>query len=641
MVSEIVTISNPQALVINSATPTDVSCFGDANGTITVDAVGGQGTLQYSLDGANYQASNLFEGLASGNYQVFVKDELDCSVSLADVFITQPNELTAQAINIQPESCLGQANGAFDISIAGGTLPYSTKLNDGAFVENQTSFTDLAGGTSHVVIVRDASGCETTVNVTIDAGIELNLQLASEVNCTNYLSTVTATVASQYAINVQYSLNSGALQASNIFTDLQTGTYTINAHHSNGCVVSETISVTNPTAISIDEVTVNSAVCYGDTNGEVNITASGGEGTLQYSLDGNSYQTDTTFSNLSAGNYTVYVIDDLNCTPVTYDFTINENTEIVVQVIDKQQNICFGDENKGSFQIEIQGGQAPYKTSINNGVFIDDQVSFSDLDQGQTYTVTVRDALNCEASIDIEIESPINLDLTLETEYSCDNNATIFALTDSQYDGQVTYTINGQNPQTDGIFTDLPTGEYVIEATHEKGCFASQTIVIKENIAVSLAIDTSTINKLIANASGGEAPYTYSFDGGDFNYDNEFTISETRMYTVAVKDSRGCIVEVQILGELLDIEIPNFFTPNGNGKHDTWYPNKVEDYHDIEVQIYDRYSRLLKTFRGVNNAWDGNYNNRPLPSGDYWYVIYYNQTPNKRRKLMGNFTLYR
>ena len=64
-------------------------------------------------------------------------------------------------------------------------------------------------------------------------------------------------------------------------------------------------------------------------------------------------------------------------------------------------------------------------------------------------------------------------------------------------------------------------------------------------------------------------------------------------------------------------------------------------YHNIEVKIYDRYSRLLKTYTGIVEGWNGLYNNRPLPSGDYWYVIYYNQTPQKRRRLMGNFTLYR
>ncbi|WP_438978174.1 T9SS type B sorting domain-containing protein [Polaribacter sp.] len=127
----------------------------------------------------------------------------------------------------------------------------------------------------------------------------------------------------------------------------------------------------------------------------------------------------------------------------------------------------------------------------------------------------------------------------------------------------------------------------------------------------------------------------------DFTSNNEFVISETRFYTIAVKDSRGCLVSLVIEGIFIDIDIPNFFTPNGNGKHDYWYPKKVKDYHNIEVKIYDRYSRLLKTYTGIVEGWDGLYNNRPLPSGDYWYVIYYNQTPQKRRRLMGNFTLYR
>ena len=640
VVSEDITISNPSALIIDDVATTDVACFGDANGTITVTASGGQGNLQYSLDGANYQTSNLFDILSSGNYQVFVRDELGCSVNRVDVTINQPTELQAQAINIQQESCLNQANGAFEVSIFGGTAPYNTSLNSGAFVENQTSFTNLQGG-NYTVIVQDARGCETSVNVVLENGVNLNLQLASTVSCTNYLSTITATVNNDVASDVQYSINNGALQTSNIFENLDSGTYTISAHHINGCVVSEDILISNPSPIIIDDINTTNVSCFNGNNGIATVSASGGQGTLEFSLDGTTYQTNTTFDNLTAGTYQVFVRDELNCTIQSQQFTIDENPELQVSVANIQQSTCLEEETSPSFTIDILGGTAPYRTRLNNRAFVENQTNFDGLQGGKTYTVTVRDALDCETQIEVTLNTPIILDLTLEPEYSCDNTATIFALIDSQYDGRVTFTINGQNPQRDGIFTNIPAGQYVVEATHDNGCKESQTIVITETPPLEISVDTSTENLLIVNATGGESPYTYSVDNGDFGSENQFNIVETRFYTLSVKDSRGCIVSIQVLGEYIDIEIPNFFTPNGNGKHDTWYPKKVRDYHNIEVQIYDRYSRLLKTYRGVNNAWDGTYNNTPLPSGDYWYVIYYNQTPSVRKKLMGNFTLFR
>ena len=314
---------------------------------------------------------------------------------------------------------------------------------------------------------------------------------------------------------------------------------------------------------------------------------------------------------------------------------------MVVSLQNIQQPQC-SISDKGSFEIEVQGGNAPYKTKLQNGDYVDNQFTFSNLDGGNSYTVSVLDANNCETSITVTIDRGVELNLILSPNYSCDSTASIFAIVDDAYEGQVTYTINGANPQRDGVFADLTQGEYTIEARHDNGCSETKTVTIEEIPPVlEFTVDKSQENILIVNASGGVPPYTYSIDNSGYGSENEFIIRETRFYDLSVRDSRGCVVGISTEGEYIDIVIPNFFTPNGNGKHDTWYPTKVKDYHNIEVQIYDRYSRLLKTFKGVNNAWDGNYNNRPLPSGDYWYVIYYNQSPLKRRKLMGHFTLYR
>lgn len=98
---------------------------------------------------------------------------------------------------------------------------------------------------------------------------------------------------------------------------------------------------------------------------------------------------------------------------------------------------------------------------------------------------------------------------------------------------------------------------------------------------------------------------------------------------------------MSVEGVYIDIFIPNFFTPNNNNENDFWYPERVEDYHEIEVSIYDRYSRLLKEFKGVQKGWDGIYNGKPMPTGDYWYVVYYKDILGEKQKLIGNFTLYR
>jgi len=102
----------------------------------------------------------------------------------------------------------------------------------------------------------------------------------------------------------------------------------------------------------------------------------------------------------------------------------------------------------------------------------------------------------------------------------------------------------------------------------------------------------------------------------------------------------GCVVERSFELEFLDIEIPNFFTPDGDGINDTWYPRNIEIYPNLTVVIFDRYQRLIATYKGNRTAWSGYYNNKLLPSGDYWYTVKLNQ-PDDTRVFKGNFTLYR
>ena len=92
--------------------------------------------------------------------------------------------------------------------------------------------------------------------------------------------------------------------------------------------------------------------------------------------------------------------------------------------------------------------------------------------------------------------------------------------------------------------------------------------------------------------------------------------------------------------EFIDIEIPNFFTPNGDGQHDFWMPDNLEIYPEIFISIYDRYGRSVYTFKDNEDGWDGFYQNAELPTGDYWYVIKLNGAADTR-EFVGNFTLYR
>jgi hypothetical protein len=106
-----------------------------------------------------------------------------------------------------------------------------------------------------------------------------------------------------------------------------------------------------------------------------------------------------------------------------------------------------------------------------------------------------------------------------------------------------------------------------------------------------------------------------------------------------VEDSKGCTAQEVFYVDFVDIDIPRFFTPNGDGENDTWSPRNTQQYPNILTQIYDRYGRLLKELSRAE-TWDGTYNGKALPTGDYWYIITLGEEDDSR-EFKGHFTLFR
>src|SRR5690606_37136678 len=178
--SPAVIIVDPLPLVVDEETFGNVSCAGMRDGSIHVLVSGGTGEIQYAISPNlnQFSAVNTFTDLAAGTYDVVAQDTNGCFVTF-QFEITQPDPITATAINVQHEVCYQSGDGSFDIQLSGGTAPYWTSLDSNAasdFVQGQFSFSDLSVGT-HVVFVRDAEGCETNVFVEIQPGVNLSARV--------------------------------------------------------------------------------------------------------------------------------------------------------------------------------------------------------------------------------------------------------------------------------------------------------------------------------------------------------------------------------------------------------------------------------------------------------------------------------
>ncbi len=288
---------------------------------LEINATGGTGIIKYAISPQldQFFETNIFENLSPGNYDVIVQDVLGRYV-IFNFTINDPEQVI---LNIVPDSlleevCEGDGNGEFSIDISGGTLPYSVSLDnyDGPYTTGdlgQTLF-DFIGlnGGDHTVYVRDAQGCESEWNITFPESVRINPIVEIEYTCeNNTLNNIVMVIVDESITDLSqldYSLDGGPYQMSNIFTDVAPGTdYFIDVRHTNGCIQTTDlffIEDYEPLSLILSE---------GDEAGEIIAITNGGTGYYQYTLNGDDYGNTNTFIVTEEGTYTVIVTDSSGC----------------------------------------------------------------------------------------------------------------------------------------------------------------------------------------------------------------------------------------------------------------------------------------------------------------------------------------
>jgi len=244
-------VSNPISVVVvagpnlsTTATAGDVLCNGGNTGSITVTQPSvGDPPFEYSLDGTNWQSSNVFTGLAAGNYTVYFREGNGCQGSLS-ISVNEPTPVTATVSSI-PAVCNGQSNGVINVAAGGGVPGYQYSIDGGANWQSGSSFTVAAG--NYTVLIRDVNGCtiSRTVSVTEPAALTANSNTANA-SCdggNDGRITVNATGGNG---NYEYSVDGVNFQPSNVF-NVAPGSYTITVRDNRNCnySFSATVGMTN------------------------------------------------------------------------------------------------------------------------------------------------------------------------------------------------------------------------------------------------------------------------------------------------------------------------------------------------------------------------------------------------------------
>ncbi|MGI8583649.1 MAG: beta strand repeat-containing protein, partial [Chitinophagaceae bacterium] len=543
-------VTAPAAVTIASATVG--VCVGNV-ATITVVASGGTGTLQYSINGTTFQASNVFTGVVSGTYTVTVKDANGCSALSTALVVncvaTCPT-ITATATVGTAITCISGTTTLTAIA-TGGAAPYTFSIDGGVTFQTSNIFTVSAG--AFVIIAKDANGClGSTASVNVTAPLPITLVSATAGACIGNLGSITI-VASGGSGTLQYSLNGGTFQTSSVFTGLANGSYTVTIKDNNNCTFTATNTVLVSCQSSALTVTATASVVVNGV-ATVTATATGGTAPYQYSINGGvTYQSTGVFTGIAVGVTVTITVKDANgITATSAPLTISGGSTIVnltVTVTLNGQILINGGTT--SLTVTATGGVAPYTYSLNGGSYVSSNV-FSGLTAG-TYVVTVKDAngtIATATSVTVAA-APAALTVTATASVVVNGVATVTA-TVSGGTAPYQYSINGGvTYQSTGVFIGIAVGVTVTITVKDANgsTVTSAPLTISGGSTVSPLTATAAINgqiscyggttSLTVTASGGAVPYTYSVNGGVYVSCNVFSGLTAGVYVVAVKDANG------------------------------------------------------------------------------------------------------
>ncbi|MBK7666920.1 MAG: SprB repeat-containing protein [Sphingobacteriaceae bacterium] len=506
--SNTITFNTPPAISVTS-TLTNPNCFGSCNGAISVTATGGTGVISYTWSPGNPtgQGTPNVSNLCAGIYTLDVRDANNC-LSSQTFTVTSKTPITATFVPVSPTTC-GGTNGTVTAFVSGGTAPYSYTWTPSA----QTgSVMSNVGAGSYTLTVLDGAGCTQTLVASLSDPTGPTVTVtSSSVTCfgsCNGSATVSVTGTAPISIN----WSSPIVSTNSVVSGLCQGTFAVNVSDATNCLISQTISVTQPPTFSLNPVVTNPK-CGVACDGTITTSPAGGTAPYSYTWSPGAV-TSPTLSNICGGNYTANITDGNNC-PYTQTFVVTQPSSITV-TFTKRDALCNG-ACTGTVLATPSGGTGPYTfswTPVGSfaGSVLNNLINLC----ANVYTITVTDANNCTTTATVQIADPPALNASLNfadalCNSQCNGSATVTA-----GGGTPTYTYNWSgSASTSSIVTGLCAGNY------------SNTIT---NGACSGSITTI--------ATGGTGVLTYSWIATGSGQNPTGLCAGN--YTVIVTDANGC-----------------------------------------------------------------------------------------------------
>jgi len=379
-----VTIANTGGPTGSLTSQTNVTCNGDDDGTATASGSGGTGTLTYSWNTTPVQTGATASNLPPGTWICTITDANLCTTTVS-VTITEPNAVTLTLSSSTDATC-GQSDGSATVTTGGGTGTITVTWNT---IPGQTGLTanNLAAGT-YIATATDANGCSVTLNVPVNSAGGPTVSLTSQTNVTcNGDDDGTATIsASGGTGSLTTTWNTTPAQTGNSATNLPAGTWIATVTDGAGCSSTQSVTITEPTAVSASVTTTPANCAASDGTATANVSGGSGSYTYSWSPSGGSASTAT---GLAPGSYTVIATDANGCAD-TSSATIGTVTTANINA-SADEIITLGD----SVQISATGGTSYTWTPATGLSCTNCSSPYASPTTTTTYIVTGTDASGC------------------------------------------------------------------------------------------------------------------------------------------------------------------------------------------------------------------------------------------------------
>ncbi|OFX16949.1 MAG: hypothetical protein A2033_01310, partial [Bacteroidetes bacterium GWA2_31_9] len=421
-----VTINEPSALTAGVVS-SNVSCNSINDGSVSLTVSGG--TIAYSFLWSNSATTEDISGLSANSYSVTITDANGCQTN-ASANITEPLSLSTN-FTVTNVNCNGNASGAVNVTVTGGTTAYSYLWDNSEITED---LNNVIAGTYNLQIT-DANGCQASVNAIVTEPSALAL-IPSSSDATCGASNGSASVSVSGG-NLPYTYLWSTSATSNSLSNVSAGSYDVTVSDGNSCTASTSIIINNAGAPTVSVTSVNDVSCFAGANGDATINVTGGVTPYIYSWSNGAASASIT--GLVANSYTVTVTDAMGCTSLA-NLTVTEPLELTASVVGTDVS-CFG-LSDGNVDLTVAGGTTTYSYNWIGGITTEDLTGII----AGTYDVTVTDANVCSATASITINEPF--ELTLSHIVTNENLGSDGAINLTVNGGTSGYTFNWSNSET-------------------------------------------------------------------------------------------------------------------------------------------------------------------------------------------------